>query len=75
MLSVKIKFYPLAWYLSSPTAIVLYNRMYSYICKVFSSNFQNFKKRKCDLHEVSFASPKKSQRLANNVILFVMQSQ
>ena len=29
-----------------------------YMCKVFSSNRKKLKKRKCDLHEISFASPK-----------------
>ena len=41
MVSVKIEFCPLNWYSSSPTAIVLYNRMY--MCKVFSSNPQSSK--------------------------------
>ena len=31
MLSVKIELCPFGWYSSSPTAIVLYNRMY--MCK------------------------------------------
>ena len=35
MLSVKIEFCPLDWYSSSPTAIVLYKRMY--MCKMLSS--------------------------------------
>ena len=35
MLSVKIEFCPLDWYSSSPTGIVLFNRMH--MCKVFSS--------------------------------------
>ena len=55
MLSVKIKFFPLDRYSSSPTAIVLYKRMY--MCKIFPSNCQKLKKRKCDLHEISFATP------------------
>ena len=38
MFSVKIEFCSLDCYSSSPTAIVLYKRMY--MCKVFSSNFQ-----------------------------------
>ena len=42
MLSVKIEFFPIDWYSSSPTAIVLYNRIY--MCKVFSSNRQKLKK-------------------------------
>ena len=53
---VKIEFCPLDWYSSSPTAIVLYDRMY--LCRVFSSNRQKLKKRKCDLHDISSASPK-----------------
>ena len=56
MLSVKIEFCPLDWYSSGPTTIILYNRMY--MCKVFPSNRQKLKKRKCDLHEISSASPK-----------------
>ena len=56
MLSVKIEFCPLDWYSSSATAIVLYKRMY--MCKIFPSNRQKLKKRKCDLHEISSASPK-----------------
>ena len=55
MVSVKIEICPLDWYSNSPTAIVLYNRMY--ICKVFLSNRQKLKNRKCDLTEVSSASP------------------
>ena len=43
MLSVKIEFCPLDWYSSSPTAIVLYKRMY--MCKMLSSNCQKLKKR------------------------------
>ena len=42
MLSVKIEFYPLDWYSSSPTAIVLYKKMC--ICKTFPSNRQKLKK-------------------------------
>ena len=56
MLSVKIEFCPLDWYSSSPTAIVLYKRMYLY--KISPSNRQKLKKKKCDLHEISSASPK-----------------
>ena len=56
MLIVKIEFCPLNRYSSSPTAIVLYEKMY--MCKMFSSNRQKLKKRKCDLHEISSASPK-----------------
>ena len=56
MLSVKIEFCPLDWYSSSPTAIALYKRMY--MCKMLPSNRQKLKKRKCDLHEISSASPK-----------------
>ena len=51
MLSVKID-----WYSSSPTAIVLYKRMY--MCKIFPSDGQKLKKRKCDLYEISSTSPK-----------------
>ena len=58
MLSVKIKFCPLDCYSSSPTAIVLYNKMYEYMCKVFPSNRQMPKNGKCDLHEVSSGSRK-----------------
>ena len=72
MISVTIEFCPLDWYSSSPTAILLYNRMY--MCKVFLSNRQNLKNRKCYLHEVSSALPKAYQRLANDVIRFVTQS-
>ena len=61
MLSVKIKFCPLDWYSSSPTAIiVLYKRMY--MCKMLPSNRQKLKKRKCDLHEISSALPKAFRR-------------
>ena len=56
MLSVKIEFCSLDWYSSSPTAIVLYKKMYT--CKMFPSNRQKLKKRKCDLHEISSASLK-----------------
>ena len=56
MLIVKIEFCPLDWYLSSPTAIVL--RKILYMCKMFPSNRQKLKKRKCDLHEISSTSPK-----------------
>ena len=56
MFIVKIEFCPLNWYSSSPTAIVLYEKMY--MCKMFSSNRQKLKKRKCDLHEISSTSPK-----------------
>ena len=42
MLRIKIEFCPIDWYSSSPTTIVLYNRMYT--SKVFSSNRQNLKK-------------------------------
>ena len=60
MHNVKIEFCPLDWYLSSPTTIVLYNKMYT--CKVFSSNPKKLKKRNCDLHEISSASPKAYRR-------------
>ena len=73
MFSVKNEFCLLDWYSSSPTAIVLYNRMHMY--KVFSSNRQKFKKRKCDLHEVSSASPQAYRSLTNDVIRFVTQRQ
>ena len=43
MLSVKIEFCPLDWYSSSPTAIVLYKRMY--MCKMLPSNRQNSSKK------------------------------
>ena len=52
MLSVNIEFCLLDWHSSSPIAIVLYNRMY--MCKMFASNRQKLKKRKCDLHEIKF---------------------
>ena len=60
MLCVKIQFCPLDWYSSSPTTIVLYKRMY--MCKMLPSNRQKLKKRKCDLHAISSASPKVFQR-------------
>ena len=60
MLSVKIEFCLLDWYSSSPTAILLCKRMY--LSKIFPSNRQNLKKRKCDLHEISSASPKAFRR-------------
>ena len=60
MLSVKIEFCALDWYSCSPTGIVLYKRMY--MCKMFPSNCQKLKKRKCDLHEISSASPKTLRR-------------
>ena len=56
MLIVKIKFCPLDWYSSSPTAIVLCKILY--MCKMFPNNRQKLKKRKCDLHEISSTSPK-----------------
>ena len=56
MLIVEIEFFPLDWYSSSSTAIVLYKRMY--MCKMFPSNRQKLKKRKCGLHEISSTSPK-----------------
>ena len=56
MLSVKIKFCSLDWYSSSSKAIVLYKR--TYMCKMFPSNPQKLKKRKCDLLEISSGSPK-----------------
>ena len=56
MLSVKIKFCPLDWYLNSPTAIALYKRMC--MCKMLPNNRQKLKKRKCDIHEISSALPK-----------------
>ena len=55
MLNVKIEFCSLDWHLSNPTAIVLYKRTYMY--KMLPSNRQKLKKRKCDLHEISSASP------------------
>ena len=54
MHSVKIEFSPLDWYSSSPTTIVLYNRMY--MCKLFSSNRQKLKNRKCNLHLSKFCT-------------------
>ena len=42
MLSAKIEFCPLDWYLSSPTAIVLYKRMYMF--KMLPSKRQKLKK-------------------------------
>ena len=63
MLRVEIEFCPLDWYSSSSTAIVLYKRMY--MCKMFPSNRQKLKKRKCDLHEISSASPKAFRRKVN----------
>ena len=60
MHSVKIEFCPLDCYSSSPTTIVLHNKMY--VCKVFPSNRKKLKKRKCDLHEISSASPKAYRR-------------
>ena len=60
MHSVKIEFCPLDWYSSSPTTIVLYIKMY--MCKVFPSNRKNLKKRKCNLLEISSASPKAYRR-------------
>ena len=56
MLIGEIEFCPLDWYSSSSTAIVLYKRMY--MCKMFPSNRQKLKKRKCGLHEISSTSPK-----------------
>ena len=56
MHSVKIEFFSLGWYSSSPTTIVLYNKMY--MCKVFPSNRKKLEKRKCDLHEISSELPK-----------------
>ena len=62
MHSVKIEFCPLDWYSSSPTTIVVHNKMYMYIFKVFPSNRKKLKKRKFDLHEISSASPKAYRR-------------
>ena len=73
MISVKIEFCPLDWYSSSSTAILLHNKMY--MCKVFLSNRQKLKNRKCYSHEVSSALSQAYRRLANNVIRFVTQSQ
>ena len=56
MLIVKIEFRPLDWYSNSPTAIVLCKILY--MCKMFPSNRQKLKKRKCDLHEISSTLPK-----------------
>ena len=60
MFSVKIEFCPLDWYLRGLTAIVLYKRMY--MCKMFPRNRQNLRKRRCDLHEISSASPEAFRR-------------
>ena len=60
MLSAKIEICRLDWYSSSPTAIILYKRMF--MCKMLSSNRQKLKKRKRDFHEISSASPKAFQR-------------
>ena len=72
MLSVKIEFCPLDCYSSSPTPIVLYKRMY--MCKMFPSNRQKLKTRKCDLHEISSASPKAFRCLAFSPKAFSMMS-
>ena len=60
MLSVKIEVCRFDWYSSSPTAIVLYKRIY--MCKMLPSNRQKLKKRKYDLHDISSASPKAFRR-------------
>ena len=60
MFTVKIEFCPLDWYSSSLTAIALYKIMD--MCKMFPSNRQKLKNRKCDLHEISSASPKAFRR-------------
>ena len=64
MLIVNIEFCPLDWYSSSPTAIILYKRIY--MCKMLPSNPQKLKKRKYDLHEIfiliSSASPEAFRR-------------
>ena len=78
MLSVKIEICPLDCYSSnlcfSPTTIVLHNRIY--MSKLFPSNRQKLKKkRKYNLHEISFASPQAYRCLANGAIRFVTQSQ
>ena len=44
MLSVKIEFCPLDWYSSSPTAIVLYKKMYSICAKCFQAIAKSSKK-------------------------------
>ena len=44
MHGVKIEFCSLDWYSSSPTTIVLYNKIY--MCKVFPSNPKKLKKKK-----------------------------
>ena len=54
MHSVKIEFCLFDWYSSSPTTIVLYNKMY----KSISKQSQKTQNRKSDLHEISSASPK-----------------
>ena len=56
MLILEIEFCPLDWYSSSPTAIVLRKILYMY--KMFPSNRQKLKKRKCGFHEISSTSPK-----------------
>ena len=56
MLIVKIEFRPLDWYSSSPTTIALCKILY--MCKIFPSNRQKLKKRKCDLYEINSTSPK-----------------
>ena len=40
---------------------------------MFSSNRQKLKK--CDLHKINSASPKAYRRLANDVILIILQNQ
>ena len=45
------------------------------MCKVFPSNRQKLKKRKCTLHEISSASPKAYRRRGNDVIRLVTQNQ
>ena len=44
MLCVKIEFFPLDWYSSSPTAIVLYKKMYSISAKCFQAIAKSSKK-------------------------------
>ena len=70
MLRVKIEFCRLDWYSSSPTAIVLYKRMY--MCKMLSSNRQKLKKKE---NAIYMKQVLHCLRHSNDVIRFVTQSQ
>ena len=60
MLSVKIEFYWFDWY-SAVQQQFFYTKECSSV-KCFQAIGKSLKKRKCDLHEISFVLPKAFQR-------------